>query len=119
MGLPWNLDSMPSLSFAIRTHADFSLPKETQMPMQDSQSVATGETSALISSDKVEGTAVYNRQGEKLGSIHAVMIDKVSGKVGYAVMSFGGFLGMGDRLPPAAVARAHLRHRPGRLRDRS
>ncbi|MCC2664970.1 MAG: photosystem reaction center subunit [Geminicoccaceae bacterium] len=59
------------------------------MAMQDSQSVATDETSTLISSDKVEGTAVYNREGEKLGSIHTLMIDKMSGKVAYAVMSFG------------------------------
>jgi uncharacterized protein YrrD len=44
------------------------------------------ETNTLISADKVEGTAVYNREGEKLGSIHTVMIDKVSGKVAYAVM---------------------------------
>jgi PRC-barrel domain len=63
-------------------------------------SVATDETGGLISSDKVEGTAVYNRQGEKLGSIHSVMIDKSSGKVAYAVMSFGGFLGIGDRYHP-------------------
>jgi hypothetical protein len=70
------------------------------MAMQDSQSVATDETSALISSDKVEGTAVYDRAGEKLGSINSVMIDKISGKVAYAVMSFGGFLGMGDRYHP-------------------
>jgi hypothetical protein len=70
------------------------------MAMQHSQSVATDETGALISSDKVEGTAVYNREGEKLGSINSVMIDKVSGQVAYAVMSFGGFLGMGDRYHP-------------------
>ena len=70
------------------------------MAMQDSPTVATDETSSLISSDKVEGTAVYDRQGQKLGSINAVMIDKVSGKVAYAVMSFGGFLGMGDRYHP-------------------
>ena len=63
-------------------------------------SVATDETGDLISSDKVEGTAVYNRGGEKLGSIHSVMIDKRSGKVAYAVMSFGGFLGIGDRYHP-------------------
>lgn len=55
------------------------------------------ETHKLISSDKVEGTPVVNRQGEQLGSIEKVMIDKISGKVAYAVMSFGGFLGMGDR----------------------
>ena len=70
------------------------------MAMQDSQSVAMDETSALISSEKVEGTAVYDRAGEKLGSINSVMIDKISGKVAYAVMSFGGFLGMGDRYHP-------------------
>ena len=70
------------------------------MAMQKSQSVETDETSDLISSDKVDGTAVYNREGEKLGSIHSVMIDKISGKVAYAVMSFGGFLGMGDSYHP-------------------
>jgi hypothetical protein len=70
------------------------------MAMQDNQSVAADETSTLISSDKVEGTAVYNREGEKLGSIHTLMIDKMSGKVAYAVMSFGGFLGIGDRYHP-------------------
>ena len=70
------------------------------MAMQDSQTVATDESSSLIPSDKVEGTAVYDRGGEKLGSIHSVMIDKISGKVAYAVMSFGGFLGMGDSYHP-------------------
>ena len=70
------------------------------MAMQGSQSVATEETHSLIASDKVEGTAVYNRGGEKLGSIYTLMIDKTSGKVAYAVMSFGGFLGIGDRYHP-------------------
>jgi sporulation protein YlmC with PRC-barrel domain len=55
---------------------------------------------ALISSDKVEGTKVYNTAGETLGSIDALMIDKQSGKVQYAVLEFGGFLGMNtDRYP--------------------
>ncbi len=54
----------------------------------------------VISSDKVEGTAVYNNAGDKLGSIDDLMIDKVSGQVRYAVLEFGGFLGMGtDRYP--------------------
>jgi hypothetical protein len=70
------------------------------MAMQRSQSVPTDETHSVIGSDKVEGTPVYNRQGEKLGSIHTVMIDKISGKVAYAVMSFGGFMGLGDRYRP-------------------
>src|SRR5437868_15434129 len=56
----------------------------------------TRETSSLIGSDKVDGTAVYGPDAEKIGSIERVMIDKTSGKVSYAVLSFGGFLGIGD-----------------------
>ncbi len=56
----------------------------------------TKETDRLIPSDKVEGTNVYNRQGEKLGTVSKVMLDKRSGKADYAIMSFGGFLGMGE-----------------------
>jgi sporulation protein YlmC with PRC-barrel domain len=57
-------------------------------------------TSTVISSEKVEGTSVYNTAGEKLGSIDDLMIDKFSGQVRYAVLEFGGFLGMGtDRYP--------------------
>jgi hypothetical protein len=62
--------------------------------------LAQRETSRLISSDKVEGTSVYNKAGDSLGSIYHIMIDKVSGKVAYAVMSFGGFLGIGERYHP-------------------
>jgi PRC-barrel domain len=58
------------------------------------------ETGNLISSEKVEGTNVYNRAGETLGSIHDLMIDKISGHVAYAIMSFGGFLGMGNQYHP-------------------
>jgi PRC-barrel domain len=58
------------------------------------------ETHELIGSDKVEGTAVYRSNGEKIGSIARVMIGKTSGKVGYAVMSFGGFLGIGEDYYP-------------------
>jgi hypothetical protein len=54
------------------------------------------ETGSLIGSDKVEGTAVYGADDQKIGSIERVMIDKVSGKVSYAVLGFGGFLGIGD-----------------------
>ena len=54
----------------------------------------------VISSDRVEGTNVYDTAGEKLGSIDELMIDKHSGQVRYAVMEFGGFLGMNtDRYP--------------------
>ncbi len=57
-------------------------------------------TSNVISSERVEGTAVYNKAGDKLGSIDDLMIDKLSGQVRYAVLEFGGFLGIGtDRYP--------------------
>jgi hypothetical protein len=60
----------------------------------------TRETGNLIGSDKVEGTAVYGADNQKIGSIERVMIDKVSGRVSYAVLAFGGFLGMGhDHYP--------------------
>jgi hypothetical protein len=58
------------------------------------------ETLNLIGSDKVEGTAVYGADTQKIGSIERVMIDKISGKVSYAVLSFGGFLGIGDEHYP-------------------
>lgn len=61
---------------------------------------AIEETDRLIASDKVEGTAVYNRQGERLGTVHNFMVDKSTGRVAYAVMSFGGFLGMGESYHP-------------------
>ena len=62
--------------------------------------VDTDETNRLIASNKVEGTAVYNRQGERLGSVYNFMVDKRSGQAEYAVMSFGGFLGIGDSYHP-------------------
>lgn len=54
----------------------------------------------LIASSRVEGTNVYNRKGESLGEINDLMIDKKSGHVAYAIMSFGGFLGMGESYHP-------------------
>ena len=65
-----------------------------------SRSVAIDETDRLIASDKVEGTAVYNRSGERRGDVHNFMVDKYSGRVAYAVMSFGGFLGIGGKYHP-------------------
>jgi hypothetical protein len=58
------------------------------------------ETAGLIGSDKVEGTAVYDARGEHIGSIERVMIDKISGHVAYAVLQFGGFLGIGSDYYP-------------------
>lgn len=59
----------------------------------------------LIGLSKVEGATVYNSRGNSVGSIYEVMIDKCSGKVAYAIMSFGGFLGIGQ----------HYHKLPGRV----
>jgi len=55
---------------------------------------------SLIGADKVNGTDVYNFEGDKLGEVEEVMLDKVSGQVAYAVLSFGGFLGVGHKHYP-------------------
>jgi hypothetical protein len=72
----------------------------TDSDLHTSQRLESQETNALIGSDKVEGTAVYRSNGDKIGQIARVMIGKQSGKVGYAVMSFGGFLGIGEDYYP-------------------
>jgi sporulation protein YlmC with PRC-barrel domain len=66
----------------------------------DSSHLADKETTSLIAASKVNGTRVYDTAGESLGSIHDVMLDKRSGQVKYAVLSFGGFLGMGEKYHP-------------------
>ena len=63
------------------------------MAQTDAPGQMTGKP--LIESDRVEGTYVYDPNGNNIGTIKRLMIEKISGKVAYAVMSFGGFLGMG------------------------
>ena len=62
--------------------------------------LAIDETRTLISSRKVDGTAVYDRDGSRMGTIHNFMVNKRTGQVDYAVLSFGGILGMGTRYYP-------------------
>ncbi len=52
----------------------------------------------LLSASTIEGMPVQNQSGEDLGEIHALMIDLEGGRIAYAVLSFGGFLGLGDKL---------------------
>lgn len=54
------------------------------------------EQGGVIAASKVKGTDVYNTSGDHLGSISDIVIEKVSGDAKYAVMSFGGFLGIGE-----------------------
>jgi sporulation protein YlmC with PRC-barrel domain len=58
------------------------------------------ETEQLIASDKVEGTSVYGIDGKHIGSVERLILDKRSGRVSYAVLSFGGFLGLGHEHYP-------------------
>jgi hypothetical protein len=55
---------------------------------------------SLIAASQVNGTSVYNLKGEKLGSIYDVILRKETGTAEYAIMSFGGFLGIGDTYHP-------------------
>lgn len=52
----------------------------------------------LMGADTLVGNDVYNKQSEDLGDIKEIMLDMRSGRIGYAVLSFGGFLGIGEKL---------------------
>lgn len=65
--------------------------------MSDMDKMISGN---LINAEKVHGTDVYNTKGEKLGSIEDLVLDKIEGRVQYAILSFGGFLGLGDKHYP-------------------
>ncbi len=52
----------------------------------------------IMSASTLEGDEVVNRQGEKLGELEEIMIDVTTGRIAYAVLSTGGFLGIGDKL---------------------
>lgn len=58
------------------------------------------ETAPLISSEKVAGSTVYDHEGNKLGHVHSLMIGKANGQVAYAVICFGGWLGIGSQYFP-------------------
>jgi hypothetical protein len=74
--------------------------ESTPVPSGISTGPATGGSPKLISSSRVQGTEVYGADGEHVGEIDHLMIERVSGHVAYAVMSFGGFLGMGKDFYP-------------------
>jgi hypothetical protein len=65
--------------------------------MRDDPMDNLDETASVISASKVTGTNVYNTDGDHLGEIYDIMLEKRSGNIAYAVMSFGGFLGIGER----------------------
>jgi hypothetical protein len=70
------------------------------MRTETTKDLSKKETFGLIGSDKVEGTEVYRSNGDRIGTIERVMLDKAKGQAAYAVMSFGGFLGIGNDYYP-------------------
>jgi hypothetical protein len=66
----------------------------------------------LISSSKVAGVGVYRPSGERIGTIKHIMINKRTGQVAYAVMNFGGFMGMGEDGYPIAWGLLTFREMP-------
>ncbi len=77
----------------------------TGTPIQGTQ-----KPHSMIPSDRVEGTPVRRPNGDTVGEIRRLMIDKISGSVAYAVLSFGGFLGLGERYHP--IPWSALRYNP-------
>jgi len=73
------------------------------------------EDARVISASKVTGTNVYNTDGVLLGEIHDVMLDKRTGKIAYAIMSFGGFLGIGEQYHPLPWATLKYDTRQGAM----
>ena len=89
------------------------MPNGTDENARDT--MAADETAELISSEKVEGTAVYDRKREKIGSVHHLMINKYTGQVAYAVVSFGGFLGIGSRLVAVPYDSLNIEEKDGKV----
>jgi hypothetical protein len=71
------------------------------------------QPASLVASDRVEGTPVYRSNGKRIGTIKRLMLDKRRGTVAYAVMSFGGFLGIGDAYYPLPWALLTYAEHPG------
>jgi sporulation protein YlmC with PRC-barrel domain len=72
---------------------------QQELPMA-SLDDTTNPSGHLIAAKQVQGTTVYGTDLDKLGSVEDVMVDKATGRIAYAVLSFGGFLGVGDRYYP-------------------
>ena len=66
-------------------------------------STPTGHTRAILAS-KVKGTPVYNTQGEQIGHVEDIVLDKLSNEILFSVMAFGGFLGIGEKYHPVPWA---------------
>ncbi len=70
----------------------------TETPLMQTADIVNGPGPAFMSATSLIGDDVYNLQTEDLGDVKEIMLDMRTGKVAYAVLSFGGFLGMGEKL---------------------
>ncbi len=68
--------------------------------MGATQMGSAAEISTFIAADRVQGAAIYNTTGDKLGLIDDIVINKKTGDIAYAIISTGGFLGLGSRYHP-------------------
>lgn len=71
-----------------------------EIPRENDPVDAGQSDHGLIASNRVEGTKVFRPNGDRIGEVDHFMVNKRSGRVEYAVMSFGGFLGLGEELRP-------------------
>ncbi len=82
------------------------------METQDLNQIVAQTDATLIASDKVQGVGVYRSTGERIGTVKHIMINKRTGQVAYAVMNFGGFLGMGEEGYPIAWSSLTFQEQP-------
>jgi sporulation protein YlmC with PRC-barrel domain len=85
---------------------------EAKMETQDLNQIVAQTDATLIASDKVQGVGVYRSTGERIGTVKHIMINKHTGQVAYAVMNFGGFLGMGEEGYPIAWSSLTFQEQP-------
>ncbi|PAX08399.1 PRC-barrel domain-containing protein [Sphingomonas lenta] len=97
-GLDWNTLGLGAAALGALAGATYLARSNARR--DDRLKLQTDESVRLISSSKVEGTPVVGRNGESLGKIQSFMVDKYTGRVAYAVMSFGGTMGFGESLFP-------------------
>jgi sporulation protein YlmC with PRC-barrel domain len=76
----------------------FTKDKKMEPNVQSARIATDGSGPRLMSADTLDGEKVRNTAGEDLGSIEHIMLDVPNGSIAYAVLSFGGFLGVGDKL---------------------
>jgi len=70
----------------------------TNSPLAQTADIVNGPGPAFMSAGSLIGNDVYNLQDDDLGDVKELMLDMRTGKIAYAVLSFGGFLGMGEKL---------------------